>query len=367
VSDVPVPYRLPLLALGLLSLIAGVGAGLLRLGWQMPLPSAQAAAAHGPLMICGFFGTLISLERAVALGRRWAYLGPVAAGLGGAALMAGLAPALGRGLLGAGSAVLCAASVYLFGRQRALFTFTLAAGAGCWLIGNLLWLAGLPLHTAVPWWIGFLVLTIAGERLELSRFLPPSVPARRVFALLIAVLLASMAASAPMPATGTVVQGAALLALALWLLRQDVARRTVRERGLTRFIAVCLLSGYVWLGIGGAVIVGAGGLAPGTAAYDAAIHALMLGFVFSMVFGHAPIIGPSVVRARLPYHPVFYVPLAILHLSLALRLAGDATGLYTLRSAGGILNALALLAFIVNTVAAVIRGRRAPPAPPARG
>ena len=88
-----------------------------------------------------------------------------------------------------------------------------------------------------------------------------------------------------------------------------------------------------------------------------ALHALMLGFVFSMVFGHAPVIFPAVLRVSVPYHPVFYAPLALLHLSLALRLAGDLAGLAEWRSAGGALNALALLAFILNTIAAVIRGK----------
>lgn len=125
---------------------------------------------------------------------------------------------------------------------------------------------------------------------------------------------------------------------------------------MTRFIAVCLLSGYAWLALAGGIML-AEGLAPGSLAYDAALHALMLGFVFSMVFGHAPIIFPAVLRVTVPYHAVFYVPLALLHLSLAVRLTGDATALHEWRSAGGALNALALLAFILNTIAAVIRGR----------
>jgi hypothetical protein len=83
----------------------------------------------------------------------------------------------------------------------------------------------------------------------------------------------------------------------------------------------------------------------------------MLGFVFSMVFGHAPIIFPAVLRVAVPYHPLFYAPLLLLHLSLALRLAGDAAGAFEWRSAGGLLNAVALAAFILNTVAAVIRGK----------
>src|SRR5690606_27144851 len=82
-ADVRPPYRIPLLVLGFASLIIGVGAGLLRLGWAVPRPAAELAAFHGPLMVSGFFGTVISLERAVALAQRWAYLGPLAAGAGG--------------------------------------------------------------------------------------------------------------------------------------------------------------------------------------------------------------------------------------------------------------------------------------------
>jgi hypothetical protein len=349
VADIRPPWRIPLLVLGFASLIIGVGAGLLRLGWAVPRPAADLAAFHGPLMVCGFFGTVISLERAVALAQRWAYLGPLAAGAGGLALILGAPLAAAQLLLALGSAVLLAGSVSVFLRQRALFTFTLAAGAACWLIGNLLWLAGQSVFAAVPWWAGFLVLTIAGERLELSRFLPPSAPARRLFVAVLAGLTFGMVFHAR-------VFGAALLALALWLLRQDIARRTVKDRGLTRFIAVCLLSGYAWLLLAGAIILGAG-LAPGSAAYDAALHALMLGFVFSMVFGHAPIIFPAVLRVPVPYHPLFYAPLALLHLSLAVRLAADTAGAFEWRSMGGLLNALALAAFILNTVAAVIRGK----------
>ena len=347
--DIPPALRAPLLVLGFLCLIVGVGAGLLRLGWPVPRPMADLAALHGPLMICGFFGTVISLERAVALARGWAYLGPLAAGSGGLALILGAPLPLAQGLLALGSTVLFAGSVSVFMRQSALFTFTLAAGVASWLAGNLLWLGGFSVFAVVPWWAGFLVLTIAGERLELSRFLPPSPAARRAFIAVLWGLTFGMALEARL-------FGAALVALALWLLRQDIARRTVREKGLTRFIAVCLLSGYAWLFISGAIMLGAG-LVPGSAAYDAALHALMLGFVFAMVFGHAPVIFPAVLHVAVPYHPLFYAPLALLHLSLMARLAGNLAGMADWRSAGGLLNAAALAFFILNTVAAVIRGR----------
>ena len=349
VAGLPPRARLPLLALGFAALVVGATAGLVRLGVPMPSFSAAVAGAHGPLMVCGFFGTVIALERAVAVGRGWAYLGPLFAAAGVVALLAGAA--LAPWLFVASSLALLAATLDVLRRQTALFTFTLAVGAAALALGNAAWAAGRPVVEALPWWLAFLVLTIAGERLELSRFLPPSPRARQVFAVLLVVVVAG-ALAAPWSERGF---GLGLLGLAAWLLKQDIARRTVRGKGLTRFIAVCLLAGYGWLALGGALL--ALGAAPGSWAHDAALHSVTLGFVFSMVFGHAPIILPAVTRFALPYHPVFYAPLALLQASVAVRVAGAAAGFDVLR-AGAVLNALALAAFLLNTVAAVLRGRR---------
>jgi len=97
------------------------------------------------------------------------------------------------------------------------------------------------------------------------------------------------------------------------------------------------------------------------------MHALALGFVFSMVFGHAAIIFPAVLRVAVPYHPSFYVPLALLHGSLLVRMAGEATGLLAWTQAGGLLNAVALAAFIASTASAVVRGARDRRTSPQRG
>jgi hypothetical protein len=343
-----------LLALGFVALFVGVGAGLARLGFALPAVAVAASALHGPLMVGGFFGVVIALERAVAIGRPWAYGAPLAAGLGTAALVHGAGVAT-PWLYLVGSLGLLLASLHVAWRQRTRFNAVIASGAACWCIGNAAWALGTPVHGVVGWWIAFLVLTIAGERLELSRLLPPSPVAQRVFAAIVLGLLAALAAW-PLPLAQQAF-GLALLLLAAWLFKQDLARRTVRQQGLTRFIAVCLLSGYAWLAVGAAVIAVAG-LIPGQRAYDAALHALMLGFVFSMVFGHAPIVFPSVLRVAMPYHPASYAPLLLLHGSLLVRLAGDAAGVFALQRWGALLSAVALLAFIANTLAAVLRGRR---------
>ncbi len=359
----PALERLPLLLLGFVALVVGAGAGLARLAWPMPDAIAMAAAWHGPLMVCGFFGVVISLERAVAVARMWAYAAPLLTGLGTALALhggTGWAPYLYL----AGSVVLLLATLSVLQRQREAFVLMLAVAALCWSVGTALWATGAAVHEVVIWWLGFLVLTIAGERLELSRFMPPSAAALRWFALITALLLLALAGSLLAlwqadPATNWAVQGfgLGLLALAGWLARFDIARRTVRQRGLTRYIALCLLSGYGWLALGGAVMAVAG-LQPGQPSYDAALHALLLGFVFSMVFGHAPIVFPAVLRVSLPYHRVFYAPLMLLHASLALRLLGDASGSFVLTRWGALGSALALAAFIVVMASAVLGSRR---------
>lgn len=355
--DLKPALRFPLLVLGFVALGLGILAGLSRMGWSVPLPSSALVPLHGPLMVSGFFGIVIGLERAVALGRRWAYIGPLMSGIGGLLLLAGAPTVAGALLMSGGAIVLVLATLAAYRQQPAFHTLILAIGAACWGVGNLLWSYGFALLQVVPWWMAFLVLTIAGERLELSRFLPPSPIATRIFAALTVLLMAGTALMLAAPATAWPIIGVSYASFAVWLLKQDVARRTVRQQGLTRFIAVCLLSGYAWLAVSGALLMhpatawGAGTM------YDAALHSLFVGFVFAMVFGHAPIIFPAVTQLRVPYHPFFYVPLLVLHFSLALRLIGDLGGLDEWRRLGGMINALALVLFVLNTVSAIIRGR----------
>lgn len=324
-------WRAPLLLLGFIALAFGIAGGLVRLGASIPAP-AGAIALHGALMVSGFLGTVIGLERAVALGRLWAYAAPLASGLGGLCLLAGFA-APGFALLALAAALLVAASLAVLARQPSLEMATLLAGAVAWLAGNLSLYAGLP---AVPWWIAFFALTIGGERLELSRYLKRGALARDAFIVLAAAMLA-----APLLPQAL---GVVLVLFALWLFAFDLARVTVRQKGLPRYIAVCLLSGYAWLAFGGLLLAAA-------VAYDAALHAIFVGFVFSMVFGHAPVILPAVLRVPLPYHAALYAPLALLHLSLVVRV-------FVSPLAGAWGNAAAIALFIVTAATLAVRRAR---------
>jgi hypothetical protein len=83
------------------------------------------------------------------------------------------------------------------------------------------------------------------------------------------------------------------------LARNQIARRTGGGAGLPRFVACALLAGYVWLAVGG-VLWARDGAAVAGPAHDAELHAIFLGFVFSMIFGHAPVIFPGVLGLAMP-------------------------------------------------------------------
>jgi len=72
------------------------------------------------------------------------------------------------------------------------------------------------------------------------------------------------------------------------------------------------------------------------------------------------VILPAVLKVKLPFRPLFYAPLALLHLSLALRLAGDLSGADPLRAWGGLLNGATILAFAALVVTSIVSAKRQP-------
>lgn len=331
------------------ALLAGLWGGLQRLGWTLPELSPALASLHGPLMVSGFLGTLICLERAVGLGARWGYAVPA---LSGASLLLILLSAgtpsgvmVGQGGLVLASLGLLGLYATLLRRHVEPFTSIMALGAVAWGVGNLLWLLQWPVFRLVPWWLAFLILTIAGERLEMTRLMKPVPCSREAFYGLVVLLFAGLAMSLQWPDGGLRLVGIGFVALAGWLLRFDIARKTVKQTGLPRYVALCLLSGYVWLGMGGLLLLTSLPLVPGLL-YDAFLHAVLVGFVLAMIFGHAPIVLPAIFRIPLPFHRGFYLPLGLLQVTLLTRLLADLLGAVEVRRWAGLLNELTLVLFL---------------------
>lgn len=307
-------------------------------------------------MVSGFLGVLIPLERAVAIRQKWMYAVPAIAGLGWITLL--FVPFIGGILLTVASIGTLMILGVMVRREPHLHTVTMFVGVLAWVVGNLLWIAGFAIFQTVYLWMAFLVLTIGGERLELSRVLRPAPGQLRVFSVIATALSVGAVLFIFDLNLGARLSGLSMLALSLWFLRNDLATRNIRHpNALTRYIAYCLFAGFLWLGLGGILQLYFGGVYAGPY-YDAALHAIFVGFVISMIFGHAPIIFPAILGAPVIYRPAFYAHLILLHLSLIIRILGDLTDQLAVRRWGGFLNEAAILLFLGMTVYSLIKGNK---------
>ena len=334
------------------ALMLGIWSGLWRMGWAYPMPSGLPPVLHASWMVSGFLGTLICLERAVALNRLAGYLAPLSSALSVIAMIAPPLRPVAPLLAAIASLGLTAILFHFYRRDKQLYFAIMTIAPLFWLVGNLLWFRQTPFVLVMPWWAGFLILTIAGERLELSRLrqLTPSVKTAFLgtnFLIIGGILLSlqNLLAGMQVFATG-------IILLSGWLLRYDMVRLNLRQQGLPRFVAVSLLTGYIWLITAGALIftwdgVGAGPL------YGAFLHAIFLGFIFSMIFGHGPLIFPAILRVTITFHPTFYGHLILLHISLLMRIIGDLLPNPILRLWGGILNGIAIGVFFAVTISSI--------------
>jgi hypothetical protein len=149
----------------------------------------SAAVDHGALIVSGFVGTLICLERAVVARRAWALLAPLCSALGAIGVILGAPQPLPA--LAITVAAVLLGTITLFGVTSSPTSAMamMGAGAASWAVGALLWATGAEPFRSVPWWAAFLVLTVAAERMELSRAVRPSSGALTVFVVVTAVLV----------------------------------------------------------------------------------------------------------------------------------------------------------------------------------
>jgi hypothetical protein len=296
------------------------------------------------------------------MSRRWVWLVPTASAAGVVALLMEIPSPVPAVFSLAAATGLIIVFVVAYRYQPELHLLVMGTGAVCWLLAA----AGLVFEVPRPGWVpamaGFLVLTIVGERLELSRLVGVGAGSRALLLAGVTLVGGGAAVGLIESPAGARLAGAGLLVCAGWLGTNDVARRTIRIPGVTRYMAVALLIGYLWLAAAG-VLWGATGLNPGQLSYDAAIHALFLGFVISMVFAHAPVIVPALTGVSLPYNRAFWAPLALLHVSLGVRITGDLAGWIDGRMWGGLFNAFAIALFAATAVTSAVLARIREPAP----
>lgn len=189
-----------------------------------------------------------------------------------------------------GTLVLVMVNAAIVRRDRSSSAGLMLLGAVALACSAIGWAQGRPAFRLAPAWMTFFVATISAERLDLARTGRPII--RRAHALLVAAATLAVGSSIAAVWLGGAAQrlsGAALVGVAVWLLAFDSARRAIGQRGLPRYVAAAVLSGAVWLAFAG-LQLSVAGLPPGGPQYDAALHAVFIGFVLSMVMAHAPLV-----------------------------------------------------------------------------
>ncbi|MCI1901416.1 MAG: hypothetical protein LKI93_01610 [Bifidobacteriaceae bacterium] len=381
--------RLILLFLAAVGAIIGLNSALVRSSIPTFATRAPLGDGHGVFMVFGFLGGAIGLERAVAFQAgspakpKWGFLAPGFAGVGSLLMVFEALPFVSRetaiaplafmatnpqALPGIAWTLSMAAltGIYLgvWRRQQSVAVLIQLLGAFLGVCGIALWARGIDAQILAPWWMGYLVLTIVGERIELARvaFIAHNIEWYIFFASV--AFAVSLGLCLLNPTVGYPAMGITLGIMLLLAITHDTARKTYKLKGVTGFMGTCMLVGYAWALLAAAVWI----FSPtGFSGYwrDMAIHALAIGFTMSMVAAHASMIIPSITRRPMTYKPVLWVGWLVMQVGLAVRLLGTTRGSTVLWQWGDGVSVVGMLVMMVTVAVLNIATSRKAPARPA--
>lgn len=338
----------------LIALLSGLLSGWARLGWEFSLAftTPTSVAQHGIIMVSGFLGSLILLEKIVFLHNRWFLLLPLINVLSIPLFLFDFQPIAMIFLLIGSTAMVCTA-VYFVLQYKESYHYLLLGGTVLLWIGNFKLLINGFYPATLPYWIGFFLLVIVGERLEMSRFLPISrFKINILWTLLLTWIIGIL--FIPFHSKTFALNSILLSGIAFWLLQNDMPKHSIKKVGLHRFVGINLIIAYLWL-----FLFGIWQFLPfqTTFGYDAYIHLYFIGFVLSMVLAHAPIILPSVLRLGIkPFHTMMYVWIGIIQISLMIRLISDVTEDTTWRKIGGLMNGIGFVGYLGTVAILMVLG-----------
>lgn len=340
--------RIPFLVLAIAGLIAGLAGGLSRIGWDLNV--LQASMHHGAIMVGGFLGTLIALEKIIPLKKKALFVIPALSGASVVLFFAHL-PEAAFGALVLSALLLSAVFLHYRLKTKDMIYSVMLCGSLCWLAGNFMLASKAFYPAAFPWWMGYILFIITAERLELTKFLPVKPQQKNI--LIVFLLTYIVGALWSFHAGGNWISGPALIAVSLWLMRFDVVSISLKRTGLQKYIAIALLCGYIAMLLAGIFLITLPDKAFG---YDALLHTFFLGFVFSMIFAHGPVILPGVIGiSAKPWHPVMYLWLALLQVSWITRVVADLLWQMELRKISGLASAVAIVCYFVTMATLTFR------------
>jgi hypothetical protein len=343
--------RLPIVFLAMLCLLSGLWSGLSRIGWDIYV--LPVTAHHGAVMVGGFLGTLIALEKIIPLKKKELYIIPVLNAISVFFFFV-RKPGISIALLITSSAALVFVFYHYFRTQRKIIYVLMLLGAVSWLTGNILLMTRLFYPLAFPWWTAFALFIITAERLEVMTFLPVGKSHKIVLVTLLLGFIVGILFS--FHGTGSLICGLSLTGASLWLMRHDLIGVNIKKQGLHKFMAVTLLTGYIALLMTGVFFFA---LSEQWLTYDALVHSFFIGFVFSMIFAHGPIILPGILGiTATPFSRILYLWLGLLQASWLVRFFADVTLALEIREISGLLSVVAILGYFATIAVLTVRSRQ---------
>ncbi len=366
-------YFLAVIPIALVLMLVGLLAGIFRLasmhGIAFETALVKLYAHHGEVMLFGFLAPLILTERyagsLILDVPRAVHALPFLAALGALLKFVSWITAqsalnvLGTIALGAGIILYVYLLLFLSKRAVGTLPFKLMGLAAVLLLLSALLTLRIPSKANLPLallMLGFPVLTILGERLDMAKFVPQEMQRRAENSFILAVLSALLLlASIAIPSNYLLFAAVlSLAAAAVPIFQIDMAVMRKAKAGLQGYLAAHLRVAYFWLFLGLALLLAISLRGYSIIAFDAATHSIAVGFIGTMILAHAPIIAPSLLGFRLQEEKLSYVPLFFLTLGTVLRVGGEVSlGVSKLSGYSGFLILLMLFSFAATMIRAL--------------
>jgi hypothetical protein len=357
------PYR-GVMVLGALCFLLAIAIGIWRIavtrGFMLP-PIPEWLPVHGEIMLGGFLAALIIFERMIALRVDSLIWVPYVYAL--SALM------MHSGNPAVRVIHIAALAGWILHRWIAFRKFhrwekpLVESVAFITLTSALMYPGGLAARPEVALQgLAFPIAVIAVERLEMS-FLLKKINSRLVLIGLIGwCLLWNLATWRGIP--GLTMMGAITLTLVVMVALHDMALRVFKKQtdGLHKFLKIALMLSYLWLFFA-AVVMTASSQISSAIFKDVQFHLIGLGFIFTMILGHAPLILSAAI-GKLPPKKAPIIPFVIFQAATLLRITGDfslwkSTALWQWSGwMSGLIHAIAFFCYVATLFLSIKRAER---------
>jgi hypothetical protein len=321
-SKISWPYR-GVMVLGALCFLSAISIGIWRVtvtrGFNLP-PIPEAWPAHGEIMLGGFLASLIIFERMIALPINSLIWVPYV--YASSALMLHTANPSVRFIH------LAALAGWLLHRWIAYQKFhrwekpLVESVAFMTLTSALIYPGGLTARPEVALLgLAFPIAVIAVERLEMSLLLKRKGVLFVLFGLIGWCLLWNVSIWLGIPNLQTM--GGLTILMVGSIAFYDAALRVKQKKieGLHKFLRLALMISYVWLFLAACAMTVS--LQISSAIFkDVLFHLIGLGFIFTMILGHAPLILSSAF-GKLPPKEAPIIPFCLFQAATLFRIIGD--------------------------------------------